>query len=678
MISSLRLFRRACALAAVSFLFPAGWLAAPAFAEPTISNVSVRALTIGAPQTLVIEGAELLPDPKLLLPAPLAASVMQPGATANRVAFDLKVADHANPGVYALRLASGQGASNAVLMAVDRLATLPLAEQTTAALPVALSGVVGGEARVRTTVAGKKGQTLIADVECQRLGGSFRPVLRLYDPRGVQLAWSAPSAALGGDSRLTALLPVDGPYVVEVHDVLFRAPGPGFFRLKLGALSFADGALPSGVTLGQQAALELRRGNVAAGTRIDFDARALNLPGEYPATWAAAAGGGPLTGIAPRILVDEFAHAVEPSEPATGPRPVPAAPVTVHGVLSKPGEEDRFAIPVTPGAKLRVEMQAQSLGAPVDGVLTVVAPNGAALGSNDDRPGTADPAVDVTVPGDANQVIVVVRDMEGQGGADSIYRILVRDSARPDFTLPLPADRVSVPAGGSRLLTLPIVRQGAVGSVVLDVPGLPAGVQLAGQTIEPHHGVALFSLSAPAGAAPNATLTSLVGKSTAAQPPLVRAGQVAETPALRLQPWLRRELAVAVAPAAPLSINWLPAADEKLPLGGKLAVNVQIARAANLAGPVRVRLVTSQIVPKKTVKENNKDVQVDDVDKALRLESDLLIAADKNDATTAILVPADLPPGAWNVALTAELLGPDGKAIVTSAHTPVRTLPAVK
>ena len=87
-------------------------------------------------------------------------------------------------------------------------------------------------------------------------------------------------------------------------------------------------------------------------------------------------------------------------------------------------------------------------------------------------------------------------------------------------------------------------------------------------------------------------------------------------------------------------------------------------------------------MPKKTVKENNKDVQKDDVDRALRLEGEPMTAAlaagAQAEQSLAVLVPGDLPAGPWSYAVLAELLGPDNKTVVATAATPTRTLATVK
>jgi hypothetical protein len=165
----------------------------------------------------------------------------------------------------------------------------------------------------------------------------------------------------------------------------------------------------------------------------------------------------------------------------------------------------------------------------------------------------------------------------------------------------------------------------------------------------------------------------------------------ADSPLFRLRPWGREEMTVAVAEPAAFTADWGPDAvdADQLPLGGKLSRTIVLRRpappgntAAPPSGAVRFRLVTTQPMPKKTVKENNKDVQKDDLDRALRLEGEPMTAAlaagAQADQALAMLVPADLPAGPWSFAVVAELLGPDNKTVVATAATPVRTLPTVK
>jgi hypothetical protein len=93
---------------------------------------------------------------------------------------------------------------------------------------------------------------------------------------------------------------------------------------------------------------------------------------------------------------------------------------------------------------------------------------------------------------------------------------------------------------------------------------------------------------------------------------------------------------------------------------------VRIARGKSTSGKVRLRLLTSQIVPKKEVDKK----QVDDLDRALRLAGEPTIAADQSEITARVLVPGDLPDIPFDLAVQAELLSDDGQQVLATAITP--------
>jgi hypothetical protein len=79
-------------------------------------------------------------------------------------------------------------------------------------------------------------------------------------------------------------------------------------------------------------------------------------------------------------------------------------------------------------------------------------------------------------------------------------------------------------------------------------------------------------------------------------------------------------------------------------------------------------------MPRKKIKENNQDKEVDDLDRALRLEGDSVFPADQKDVAVNVLVPADLARQPWDLVLVADLLSADGKSAVASIAAPVRRL----
>ena len=645
-------------------------------APPTIGNLPIRGLQIGGTTTFVVDGAELLPEPKLVLPWPNAQAVLQPGATAQRASWAVTLPPQTAAGVYLVRVATAGGVSNATPIGVDVFPQQPVQAELPS-LNVALHGAIGGDQRLTTRFQGKAGQRVAVDCESQRLGGAVRPVVRLLDARSVQIAWKPPRPELGGDSRLVATLPADGVYTIEVHDVLYRAGAPGFVRLKVGDFHYSDLAFPLGVSLGGKASLEFPGGTLPANARAEFDATNAAAPGSRP---ASVPGGVIWSGGLPRVVASDIPEQIESaSAPGSPPQHLGRPSVAVSGRIAATGEDDRFSIDVAPGQRLQFEVQSRAFGSPLDGVLTVMGPQGNGLASGDDRPGTPDPAVDVTVPAGVDKLLISVRDLQRRGGAEFVYRLVVRDLARGDFSLTLPVDRVQIPAGGSQAILVPVARQEYGGGLRLSAAGLPAGVRLEGDQVPAGASLALVSLTAADGAAPGAAVSRLVGESTEGSVKLVRAADAADSPTTKLRPWDRSELAVAVTTPDAVRVAWQAVGaggDAKLPLGGKLPLSVAIQRGPKGAGPVRLRLVTTQPTPRKTVKQNNMDVQVDDVDRALRLETAPTLAPEASAAQLALLVPSDLPAGPWGFAIVAEQLSADNQTVLASSSTPVRYLAA--
>jgi hypothetical protein len=191
--------------------------------------------------------------------------------------------------------------------------------------------------------------------------------------------------------------------------------------------------------------------------------------------------------------------------------------------------------------------------------------------------------------------------------------------------------------------------------------------------IPPGATIGLLTLSAAA-APPQAVLSRVVGKALETPVPVARAATFAEVPGSRYQPMLREQVGLAISTASPIGIAWTPGEGDKLLVGGKLAANLKLSRVEGTAGNVRVRLLTTQPMPRKKIKENNQDKEVDDLDRALRLEGDPVFQPAQTDVSVNILVPADLPQQVWDLVLVADLLSADGKSAVASIAAPVRRL----
>jgi hypothetical protein len=151
----IRRFNRYGGVAAAAL---SAWLvSSAAWGAPRIDTLSLRGLQAGGITTLVIEGADLLPEPRILCSAPHTKHTIKEGATATRLEVEFVVDGACESGIYLLRVASAEGISPAVALGVDNLPQIPFAPQLET-LGVALSGALSGSTVLSTSFAGKKGQ----------------------------------------------------------------------------------------------------------------------------------------------------------------------------------------------------------------------------------------------------------------------------------------------------------------------------------------------------------------------------------------------------------------------------------------------------------------------------------------------------------------------------------------
>lgn len=615
-------------------------------------DVNVRGLQTNGTTTVTVTGDDLGKAPKLLLPFP-AKQTLKPGNTDKLAVFEVAL-DGATPGLHHLRVVTDGGVSLPTVIGVDALEQKPFAPEVET-LPVALHGTLTGATVLETTFTGKAGQKLTIEVESQRIGGKLRPVVHLYNAKKLQLEWAWGKPALNGDTRLTTTLPADGAYTVSLHDAEYAGPAPGPFRLKIGTFDYTEGVFPPVVTKDTKS-VELLG---ASSAKVDLPTvRGAVIPLDWPKA-------GAWSGPRPFVEVSSRAEFVKVSADGK-PLELPAGRVGVSGKLSAPGEEAKYRVAVVPNTKVRFEVFAERIGSPLDAALVIRNDAGAVLAQAEDSPGTLDPILEYTVPDKVTAITVGVVDSQGRGGPRGIYRLTIdpaKGEGLGDFRLTTTLQRLNLAAGGRAVVPVFVERRGFVGKIDLLADGLPAGVKLEGNTIAPDADGALVTVTAtgdvPAG------LLAWKGRGGADERPVMLKGHPLE----RLQPWLATEFAVAPtsAKASDFSINWkdLPA-DAGLTPAGKLALPVALTRT-DVASPVRLTLLTSQTVPV----VNNQPV----VASTLRIEKPTEFGAKASEGDVPVLVPADLPADAYQVAVLAELLTPDKLRVLASAVTPVRTLP---
>lgn len=647
---------------------------------PRISAMTPSGVERGVATEVVVAGANLGGNPRWLgsfgatveaMPLP-ADKPGDPGSWRVRVA----PAADATVGVYLVRVQTDEGISNPFPFAVDQVPHVAEAEENGSFAqaqrvvgPVVVEGQASGSDVDYFRFAGRKGERVVVDAVCARIGSGVDPSIRLSTAGRRFVAGADDSPGLVTDARLFAELPVDGDYVVELADTRYQGAGPRTnYRLLIGpGLPAAATVFPLGGRRGEPLRVELGGGTLPGPVFADL------IPGLHPdgEPGRAVAGitegmlglAGPIaTGgwwsraveALPPLAAGEYPEVREPADPAAPPARA-AAPVACNGRIEAPGDSDSFVIAVTPGQKVRVAVEAAALGSLLDGVLQVLGANGAVLASGDDsglptraklppadpkKPPilSVDPEVTVAVPAGTAEITVTIRDLGGDGGPGYPYRIVV-EPAPPGFALlASTADQVNIPRGGTAALGFEAERRDFAGPITLTVPDPPPGVTVRPGLIPAGQTVGALTVSAAPGAAFDATPLRVVGTAAGLGGPLAveatRTTILARQADFATHHATRVGLLAAPATAAPVTFT-APETPVELVLAYAATVPVHAARAPG-AEDVVLTFGSLPTVPN------------------LAVAADPKLAAKATDGAVTINSNPDTAPGPVVVALTAK------------------------
>lgn len=187
------------------------------------------------------------------------------------------------PGTFVLAVRNRGQLSNVVRFALDQqpetLEAEPNDKPETAqrlSLPIVVDGRIDKPGdRDLYRIDGKAGEEIVAEIFARRLGSPLDSSLTLTDASGKQLAFNDDFEDKGAglmthqaDSRITAKLPADGVYFVEVTDVEHHGGQAYGYRLRVGAPQpdFELRVVPSSI-------------NVRAGTHTPITVYALRRDG---------------------------------------------------------------------------------------------------------------------------------------------------------------------------------------------------------------------------------------------------------------------------------------------------------------------------------------------------------------------------------------------------------------
>ncbi len=602
--------RKSAGLAVVIGLaLAARGLAAP----PQISGTTPLGVQRGVVSEVTIEGANLTGNPTLVAPFGFTVELpAAPGTDAAGWKFKVIVAAGTPVGVYPIRVMTEDGLSNPFLFSVGQLPQVAEKEENNAfesaqaiPSPVVVEGKAEGNDVDYFRFAGKKGERIVVDAQCARIGSGVDPSIRLTTAGRAYVASADDSAGLLTDARLTAILPEDADYVIELSDSRYQGGGRPVYRLVVGAVPVADEIFPLGGRQGETVGFELRGGNlpdlkVAAATVIAipdwnvFTLRATNqaLGMSTPAETMLD------VESLPPVVVSHLPELREPADPNAPPVRA-AAPVALNGRIDPTSDEDRYVLAVAPGQKLRIEVDAAELGSALDGVLQVLGANDAVLATADDTttpiPGktpkaaaiiSPDPALEFAVPAGLSEVTLALRDLQGRGGTGYAYRITVEPIV-PSFEITLNDLQVGIPKNGTAAVGVTVTRQGYNGPITLNVANPPVGVTVRPGTIADGQAVGSFTVSASPDAAFGAVTLQVLGSGQGPGGPIVRAATKEivfaqqATPMMTLPTNTSTQTGLAVAPALATAVKLdAPATPIEVVHGFGAPIEVKAERSA--------------------------------------------------------------------------------------------------
>ncbi len=631
-------------------------------AEPSLRTLDIRGLRIGGTTTLTIDGDDLGKTPRLLLPFN-AKQTLKAASTDKKATFDVTLGTDVEPGYHHLRVVTDGGISLPVVIAVDRINQQAVSEPIKE-LPTALHGTVAGANIIETKFAGKAKQKLLVEVEAQRLGSKLKPIVHLYSPKKLQIAWAWATPTLFGDARLEAVLPKDGIYTVTLHDAEYAAAAPSFFRLRIGTWSFVDQVFPPVIARNQPWTVSFLGSAIPSPMTVNAANGLEVMPLPWPTKTADNWSG-------PRPFVTISPHAEFVKLDANGKlQEIPQGPAGVSGRLLAPYEEDRYRVAVSPGKKVRLEVFAERIGSPLDCALVVRDEKGTQLARAEDSPGTLDPILDYAVPDKVTAIIVGVVDAQGRGGSRGVYRLVIEPQssgpAKDGFKLTTIAQRILLPIGGRTVVPVQVDRRGYTGKIDLTPTREIPGVKLTGASIPDGGDGALVTIERT-----SPTMDATIAEWRGRTPDGVeQAVALKGHPLERLQPWLATEIALAPTAdvASDFAVDWRDLKDDTgLVPAGKLLLPIKLTRPMSKA-TVKLTLLTSQNTP---ILNNQPDPN-----KAIRQDKLADLAANVNTGDVTALVPAEMSAPTYDITVQAELL--DGaKKVLATSYAPVRRMQVI-
>jgi len=459
-----------------------------ALGAPNVEQLSPRGLPPGEEVELTIRGPEIGAATALWtsFPAEVKRDIPETkdGGTENkdpaRAVFRVTVAKEFAGGIGAVRVITPSGVSEPVLLLVDELPTTAdngqnrgrdTAQQVE--LPAAIDGQCEPTEADYYRFAGKSGQRVSLETYAARLGSSCDPMLRLLASDGRELAFNDDDASTGADARLSAVLPADGEYLVEIRDARYRS-GP--YRLRIGDFPLVSTAYPPVAVAGQSARFQFAGADIENVSPVE---RA--IPAEQTLLPLAARRSGGQSASHAAALVSPLTVVTENEPNEQNEQATPASlPVVVCGRLEQAGDRDLFRFDAKKGQLLSVSAITRRVGSPSAVLIQIQSADGKTLEQAADN-GAEEPKLRWKAPEDGVYYLAA-EEVNGFGGPEHAYAVSIQPGP-VDVTLQVkPEKNVSdtyvVAENGTFVVHVECDRAGFDEAITLSLAGVPEGFTL--------------------------------------------------------------------------------------------------------------------------------------------------------------------------------------------------------
>jgi hypothetical protein len=463
----------------------ASWLVA---APPQIASFDPLALAPGESTEFTVRGQSLLDARSLwtsfasrceFLPANDEAA--QKG---EKLVCRITVPREEQVGIGAMRLVTGEGVSNPVLVMLDDLRSVVESSHHTSTQaqsvewPVAIDGQCDSVQEDQFSVRVAAGQRVSFEVVSQRLGSKLDPMLRLLKVDGTELLRSDDGHGVGGDCRFVHTFESAGEYILALRDVRYAGGGEFRYRLRIGSFPIISSVYPAGGRSGDVASFELAGVDVDAASKLH-----VTLPDASGSPRLASFSVASVPNMGSGWFQVESnpgneSLEVEPNDAfaeATGAQ----FPAAMNGRLDKAGDRDCFKFQAKKGQRVHCVAITRELGSPCDLHMSLHKSDGSQIAAaRQDRRTT----LATEIPEDGEYVLQV-EDLVVGASAKHVYRVKISD-AYAGFSLHSEQLQYTSPQAGTFVVKVLAQRRGYNGPIELAVDGLGDGVKLEGNTFE--------------------------------------------------------------------------------------------------------------------------------------------------------------------------------------------------